>query len=54
MVLTVNLLIAATAIWLTLTDSASSTNHHEETLFFIGLLLNFAVLFGQKRQAVRQ
>ncbi|MFC2502910.1 MAG: hypothetical protein ACFN4D_02460 [Cardiobacterium sp.] len=53
MVLIINLLIAAIAIWLTLTDSTSFPNHHEETLFFIGLLLNFAVLFGQKRQVVR-
>ena len=53
MVLIINLLIAAIAIWLTLTDSTSFPNHHEETLFFIGLLLNFAVLFGQKWQVVR-
>lgn len=53
-VLIINLLIAATAIWLTLTDSASSPSYHEESLFLAGSFLNFAVLFWQKRQAVRQ
>ena len=54
MVLIINLLIAAIAIWLTLTDSASSPSYHEESLFLAGSFLNFAVLFWQKRQAVRQ